>query len=153
MTGPKMGRPPRCVDELGELCVLQDFCIVGADKDSAGDLFSDTRVFPGGVRAGVWPFATRPGEELEGSTGCEGVLQTGVDKARELLGELEWGTSCVLGSENETCTPSPERCRCTGVKELVVGCCTRPLSCISSASARITFISTLQPSSIRIRAF
>lgn len=106
----------------------------------------------------VWPWAVatadeRPGEELEGSAADNnegfGILQAGVDVERELLGMLECGgTSCVLGSENETRMPSPDRCRCSDVKDLAVGCgcCVRPLAllaCISSASARIAFMSTL----------
>lgn len=52
--------------------------------------------------------------------------------------------------------PSPDRCRRTDVTELAVGyrCCVRPpalLVCISSASARIAFMSTLQRSDVRKR--
>lgn len=96
----------------------------------------------------------RPGEEPGGSSAdsSEGfcTLQAGLDVERILSRVLECGgTSCVLGSENETRIPSPDRCRCTGVKELDAGCgcCGRPLAllaCISSASARIAFMSTLQ---------
>jgi hypothetical protein len=92
-------------------------------------------VLPDGVRDSICPVAVRPGEEP--------------GAAREVPGELDGGTPCVfLGSKKATRRPSPspdlECCRCAGVKGLVDRYCVRPLACISSASARIAFISTLQ---------
>ena len=168
MTGPKPGSRLGCIvvdgPRPGELWLLQDldFWTAGALNGWTGDFSDDACILPGGVIR--WPWAEarageRMGEELGGSAVDNsegfGILQAGVDVERELLGELECcGTSCVLGSENETRMASPDRCRCTGVKRLAVGrgCCIRPpalLACISSASARTTFMSTLQRSYVR----
>ena len=96
---------------------------------------ADPCVLPDGVRNDICPVGGRPGEEPVA--------------AREVPGELNGDTPCVfLGSKNATRRPSPspdlEFCRCTGVKGLVDRYCVRSLAWISSASARIAFISTLQ---------
>jgi hypothetical protein len=110
MIGPKPGSRPGCVivdgPEPGELWWLQDldFWTAGALNGRVGDGLSDeTCILPGGViRGRVWRWVIvaavavadeRPGEELRGSTADNregsGILQTGMDVERELLGELE----------------------------------------------------------------
>jgi len=114
-------------------------------------LSADSCVLRGGVRDSIWPVPARPGEEPE-FEGCEGLLQAGVEvdvgagATREVPGELGCGggrgAPCILGSEKATRMPSPdlEGCRWADVKGLVEGYCARSLVCISSASARITFM-------------
>jgi hypothetical protein len=155
MTGPKPGRfGGTSVDEPGELCRLSDFCIIiGAPSVLSAAAWVPT----GGVRAKVpagdcgGVFAARPwpgpGEQLEGSPECEcvGILHAGVCAASEVLRGLECGESGVLGSENDTCMRSPDRCLCTDA----TGGCVRLAACISSASAKMAFISTLRALNVR----
>jgi hypothetical protein len=66
---------------------------------------------------------------------------------RELLRGLKCGESGVLDSENDTRMRSPDRC--LRIDAATVDC-VRPAACITSASAKIAFMSTLQVVSVRL---